>query len=117
MCKHDLKSPFAFFFIAVLVIGVFSSIPSSYADRIITLQKVSNVSEATLLATLSDVSEYPQIFPDNIKYVKILDNNTKLVDMDAGVNGIFFDTKATFTTDPNGDYIVQVVSGGRPLLP
>ncbi len=111
MHKYNLKSTSSVLFIVILVIGVFSFAPSSYADRVITLQKVSNVNETTLLTTLSDVSEYPQIFPDNVKFVKILDNNTKLVEMNAGINGIFFDTQAIITTDANGNYVVHVVSG------
>ena len=111
MPKSNLKSSISFFFIAILVIGVFSFIPPSYADREITLQKVSNVNESSLLNALSNVSEYPQIFPDNVKSVKILDNNTKLVEMNAGINGIFFDTEAICTVDANGNYVVQVVSG------
>jgi len=77
----------------------------------ITLQKVSDVSEESLLNTISDVSNYPQIFPDNVKFVKILDNNTKLVEMSAGINGMFFDTQAICKKDVNGSYLVQVVSG------
>jgi ribosome-associated toxin RatA of RatAB toxin-antitoxin module len=77
----------------------------------ITLQKVSDVSEETLLNTISDVTNYPQIFPDNVKFVKILDNNTKLVEMNAGINGMFFDAQAICKTDANGNYVVEVVSG------
>lgn len=94
-----------------MVFSVLSFVPSSYADRMITLQKVSDVREESLLNTISDVSNYPQIFPDNVKFVKILDNNTKLVEMNAGINGMFFDTQAICKTDTNGNYIVEVVSG------
>lgn len=111
MQKLDLKSPFNFLFVFLIVITVFSFVPSSYADRIITLQKVSDVSEESLLSTISDVSKYSQIFPDNVKYVKILDNNTKLVEMNAGINGMFFDTQAICKTDADGNYFVEVVSG------
>lgn len=52
----------------------------------------------SLLNTISDVSQYPKIFPDNVKSVKILDDNTKLVDMNAGINGMFFDTQAICKT-------------------
>jgi hypothetical protein len=31
--------------------------------------------------------------------------------MNAGINGIFFDTQAICKTDADGNYIVQVVSG------
>lgn len=111
MQKLDPKFSPSFLFIFLAVITVLSFVPSSYADRIITLQKVSDVSEESLLNTISNVSNYPQVFPDNVRFVKILDNNTKLVEMSAGINGMFFDTQAICTTDADGNYIVQVVSG------
>ena len=109
MQEHDKKYLLSVLFI-VLVITVVS-FPSSYADKMITLHKVSDVNEKSLLDTISDVSQYPKIFPDNIKSVKILDNNTKLVDMNAGINGMFFDTQAICKTDSDGNYVVEVVSG------
>lgn len=110
MQKHDKRSSQFVLFIIIVAATVFS-FPSSYADRMITLQKVSDVKEESLLNTISNVSQYSKIFPDNVKYVKILDNNTRLVDINAGVNGIFFDTKAIYKTDSNGNYVVEVVSG------
>lgn len=110
MKEHNRKSV-SIIFIALTVITIFSFVPPSYADRTVTLQKVSDVSEESLLNTISNVSEYPQIFPDNVKYVKILDNSTKLVEMNAGINGMFFDTQAICKTDANGNYVVEVVSG------
>ena len=110
MQEHDRRSLQLVLFIVVIVVTVFS-FPSSYADRMITLQKVSDVKEESLLNTISDVSQYSKIFPDNVKYVKILDNNTRLVDIDAGINGIFFNIRAICKTDSNGNYVVQVVSG------
>jgi len=99
----------------LLVILVFtisvSSIPLSYADRLINYQTVANVPENSLISTMSDVSNYPQIFPDNIKYVKVLDNKTNLVEMNAGVDGFFFDTEAVYNQNPDGTYIIQVISG------
>lgn len=110
MQEHDKKSSWCALFIVLAVITVFS-FPSSYADRMITLHKVSDVNEVSLLNAISDVSQYPKIFPDNIKSVRILDNNTKLVDMDAGINGMFFDTQAICKTNSDGSYVVEVVSG------
>ncbi len=98
-------------FILVIAITVFSLVPSSYADRIITLYKVSDVTETSLLSAITNVTEYPQIFPDNVRSAKILDNDTKLVDIDAGINGMYFDTQAICKTDANGNYIIEVVSG------
>ena len=108
---QEHKKFYGIVFISLVAITFFSLVPSSYADRIITLQKVSNVNETSLLNTISDVSAYPQIFPDNVKYVKVLDNNTKLVEMNAGINDMFFDTQAICKTDANGNYVVEVVSG------
>jgi len=88
-----------------------SSIPLSYADRLINYQTVANVPENSLVATMSDISNYPQIFPDNIRYVKVLDNKTHLVDMNAGVDGFFFDTQAIYNQSPDGKYVIQVISG------
>ncbi len=110
MQEHAKISLQFVFFTIVITCAVFS-FPSSYADRMITLQKVSDVKEESLLNTISDISQYSKIFPDNVKYVKILDNNTRLVDINAGINGIFFDTQAICKTDSDGNYIIDVVSG------
>lgn len=100
-----------FIFSLIAFVIIVPSMPLSYADRVIDVQTVANVNEQSLLAAISNVQNYPQIFPDNVKYVKILDNKTNLVDMNAGVNGVFFDTQATYQQLPNGTYTVQVVSG------
>jgi len=99
-------------FLAILVLTtIISGLPLSYADREITIEKVVNVKEESLIKVISDLSKYPQIFPENIRYVKLLDNETKLVEMKAGVNGIFFDTQAICTTSVDGKYIIKVISG------
>ena len=111
MEDHDLKSTLGLLSISLVIITIFSFIPSSYADRVITLQKVSDVTKDSLLNTISDVSKYPQIFPDNVKSVRIIDNSTNLVEIKAGINGIFFDTQAICKNDTNGNYVVEVTSG------
>ena len=95
----------------IFLIVLVPSIPASYADRVIDVQTVANVNEQSLIAAITNLQGYPQIFPDNVKYVKILDNKTNLVDMNAGVNGVYFDTQAIYHQTPDGKYIVQVVSG------
>jgi hypothetical protein len=99
----------------LLIILIFtvsiSSIPLSYADRLINYQTVANVPENSLISTMSNISNYPHIFPNNIKYVKILDNKTNLVEMNAGVDGFFFDTEAIYNQSPEGKYVIQVISG------
>ena len=97
--------------ILLVLITIVSGLPLSYADREITMQKVANVKEESLIKVISDLPKYPQIFPENIRYVKLLDNETKLVEMKAGVSGIFFDAQAIYTTDSDGKYVIKVVSG------
>jgi hypothetical protein len=100
-----------FIFGLIAFIVLVPSMPLSYADRVIDVQTVANVNEQSLLGAISDLQNYPQIFPDNVKSVNILNNQTNLVDMNAGINGLFFDTQAIYQQSPNGTYTVQVVSG------
>ncbi len=99
------------FFVFFIVIVVLSLIPSSYADRVITYQTVVNVKKESLLSAMSNLQDYDKIFPNNIRYVKLLDNSTHLVEMNAGINGIYFDTQAIYTIDKDGRYVIEVVSG------
>lgn len=98
-------------FSLIAIIVLVPSMPMSYADRMIDLQTVANVNEQSLITAITNLQNYPQIFPDNVKSVKVLDNQTNLVDMNAGINGIFFDTQAIYQQTPDGKYVVQVVSG------
>ena len=98
---------FSLLALIVLVPGI----PASYADRVVELQTVANVNEQSLINAITDLQNYPQIFPSNVKSVTVLDNKTNLVDMNAGINGFFFDTQAVYQQTPDGKYVVQVVSG------
>src|SRR5437867_8626568 len=109
--KLDIIHIRNFLVILLVLTTVVSGLALSYADREITMQKVVNVKEESLLKVISDLSQYPQIFPENVRSVKLLDNETKLVEMDAGVSGIFFDTQAIYTTSSDGKYIIKVISG------
>lgn len=99
------------FFIFFILIIVSSFVPSSYADRMITYQTVVNVKKEALLSAMTSLQDYNKIFPDNIRYVRLLDNKTHLVEMNAGINGVYFDTQATYTIDKDGRYVIEVTSG------
>ncbi len=111
MPDHNLSLRTKYLIVVLVFTVSVSSIPLSYADRLINYQTVADVPENSLISTMSDVSNYPQIFPDNVKYVKVLDNKTNLVEMNAGVDGFFFDTQAVYNQNPDGTYVIQVVSG------
>lgn len=98
-------------FILLTITLIFSGLPLSYADHVVTVQTVANVNEQSLISTMSNIQNYPQIFPDNIRSVKILDNKTNLVDMNVGLNGFFFDTQAVYNQTSDGTYVIEVTSG------
>ena len=108
--RHLLEAcRFLLFFLAASII--LFSVPPSYADQIVSLNTVANVNEGSLISAVSDLQGYPMIFPDNIKSVKVLDNNTNLVEINAGLDGIFFNTEAVWNRTATGTYTVTVISG------
>lgn len=107
----QLSSQSKIFFIFFIAIIISSFIPSSYADRVITYQTVVNIKKESLLSAMSHLQDYNKIFPNNIRYVRLLDNSTHLVEMNAGINGVYFDTQATYAIDKNGRYVIEVTSG------
>ncbi|MDE1862334.1 MAG: hypothetical protein KGI33_05410 [Thaumarchaeota archaeon] len=88
-----------------------STISPSYADELVTVNTVANVSEHSLLSAVSNLQEYPKIFPQNIRSVSILNKTSGLVEINAGLDGLFFDTEAVCNKTSAGTYSVTVVSG------
>lgn len=62
-----------------------------------------------LLETLSNIQNYPQIFPEYIKSVELTGTDT--AKLNVGSNGIFFDVQTQYTQNPDGSYVVEVISG------
>ena len=78
----------------LLILFVFSFImisQSAYADKELNLKKTVDVKSQVLLGTLSDLQSYPQIFPEYIKSVELIDKNS--AKFNVGSNGIFFDVQ------------------------
>ena len=82
---------------------------SAYADKELSLKKTVDVKNQILLETLSDLQNYPQIFPEYIKSVELTGANT--AKFNVGSNGIFFDVQTQYTQNPDGSYVVEVTSG------
>ena len=82
---------------------------SAYADKELSLKKTVDVKNQILLETLSDLQNYPQIFPEYIKSVELTGANT--AKFNVGSNGIFFDVQTQYTQNPDGSYVVEVISG------
>ncbi|HET6458450.1 MAG TPA: hypothetical protein VFG24_06195 [Nitrosopumilaceae archaeon] len=81
----------------------------AYAEKELVLKKTVNVKNQALLETLSNIQNYPQIFPQYIKSVELTGTNT--AKFNVGSNGIFFDVQTRYTQDPDGRYVVEVTSG------
>jgi hypothetical protein len=95
-----------------LILFVFSFLvisQSAYADKELSLKKTVDVKNQILLETLSNLQNYPQIFPEYIKSVELTGENT--AKFNVGSNGIFFDVQTQYTQNPDGSYVVEVTSG------
>ncbi|HKC78983.1 MAG TPA: hypothetical protein VKB83_02705 [Nitrosopumilaceae archaeon] len=93
-----------FFVISFLMIS-----QSAFAEKELTLKKTVNVKNHALLETLSNIQNYPQIFPQYIKSVELTGANT--AKFNVGSNGIFFDVQTRYAQAPDGKYVVEVTSG------
>ncbi len=82
---------------------------SAYAERELSLKKTVDVEDQVLLGTLSNVQNYPQIFPEYIRSVELTGADTAKFNI--GSNGIFFDVQTKYTQNPDGSYVVEVTSG------
>ncbi len=82
---------------------------SAYAEKDLSLKKTVDVKNQALLETLSDLQNYPHIFPEYIKSVELTGANT--AKFNVGSNGIFFDVQTKYTQNSDGSYVVEVISG------
>lgn len=96
----------------ILILFVFSfSIGSQlvYADKELNLKKTVDVQSQVLLETLSDLQNYPKIFPEYIKSVELTGTNS--AKFNVGTSGIFFDVQTQYLQRADGSYVVEVISG------
>jgi len=95
-----------------LILFVFSFLMISqyaYAEKDLSLKKTVDVNNQALLETLSNIQNYPQIFPEYIKSVELTGTDT--AKFNVGSNGIFFDVQAKYAQASDGSYVVEVTSG------
>lgn len=108
---HNLKiDGFSLNFVIIIILFSFCIIfAPAFAEKEFSLKKTVDVKNQLLLDTLSDLQSYPQIFPDYIKSVKLIDDKT--AKFNVGSDGIFFDVKTQYSHQPDGSYVVEVISG------
>ncbi|HEV2193728.1 MAG TPA: hypothetical protein VGR54_08945 [Nitrosopumilaceae archaeon] len=104
-----LKDFGVYFTLILFVISFLIISQSAYAEKDLSLKKTTDVKNQALLETLSNIQNYPQIFPEYIKSVELTGTNT--AKFNVGSNGIFFDVQTKYTQNPDGSYVVEVISG------
>ena len=101
---------FSINFVIIIILFSFCIIfTPAFAEKEISLKKTVGVKDHVLLDTLSDLQSYPEIFPEFIKSVELIDDKT--AKFNVGANGIFFDVETQYSHQPDGSYIVEVISG------
>lgn len=101
---------FRIYFTLILFVFSFLMISqSAYAEKDLGLKKTEDVNNQALLETLSNIQNYPQIFPEYIKSVELTGPDT--AKLNVGSNGIFFDVQTKYTQNSDGSYVVEVISG------
>jgi len=106
----DLKISFSINFAIIITLFLFCIIfTPAFADKELSLTKTVDVKDQLLLETLSDLQSYPQIFPEYIKSVELIDDKT--AKFSVGSDGILFDVETQYSHQPDGSYVVEVTSG------
>ena len=106
----NLKIGFSINFVIIIILFSFCIIfTPAFAEKDLTLTKTVDVKDQLLLGTLSDLQNYPQIFPEYIKSVELIDDKT--AKFNVGSNGIFFDVETQYSHQSDGSYVVEVISG------
>src|SRR6266849_1129369 len=98
-----------YFTLILFVFSFFMIIHSAYAEKELTLKKTVNVQKQVLLETLSNIQNYPQIFPQYIKSVELTGTDT--AKFNVGSNGIFFDVRTKYTQNSDGSHVIEVTDG------
>src|SRR6267378_7357309 len=107
---HNLKIGFSINFAIIITLFSFCIIfTPAFAEKELILTKTVDVKDQLLLETLSDLQSYPQIFPEYIKSVGLIDDKT--AKFNVGSNGIFFDVETQYSHQSDGSYVVEVISG------
>jgi len=112
LCTHMPKTLKHIGIYFTLILFVFSFLiisQSAYAEKELTLKKTVNVTNQVLLETLSNIQNYPLIFPEYIKSVELTGTDT--AKFNVGSNGIFFDVQTKYSQSSDGSYVVEVTSG------
>ena len=104
-------------FVGIMFLFIFILPQNSFAERVVSIERTVDVNKEALLNALSDLESYPQIFPENIKSSKLLDNeNTAHVEV--RLEFITTDADIKFS-ESNYEVTIEVTSGdlkGTKLL-
>jgi len=98
--------------LAALVLASSFITPAS-AERIISFEKTLDVPKDELKMLLTDIANYPKIFPEYIRSAKLIESSDSqtVAEMTLGVNGFFITAKVLSTQPQDDQYELRVISG------
>ncbi|MGI0023079.1 MAG: hypothetical protein ACRD9Q_09495 [Nitrososphaeraceae archaeon] len=99
---------FAFISLAIILSPVVTQ--PAFADRFITYEDKVDMKKETLAKALTDFQDYPKIFPQYIKSVKLIDSQKHLAEMKVTFP-FSSDWQIRYNTLSDGKYIIEVISG------
>src|SRR5689334_19649392 len=99
-----ISKSFGIYFVLILFTLSFLMISqSAYAEKELILKKTVDVKSQILLETLSNIQNYPQIFPEHIKSVELTGTDT--AKLNVGSNGFYFDVQTKYVQNSDGSYL------------
>lgn len=103
---------FLFFPLAALLLAS-PFVTSASAERIISFEKTLDVPKGEMKLLLTDIGNYPKIFPEYIRSAKLIENSDKhiVAEMTLGVSGFFITAKVLSSQPRDDQYELRVISG------
>lgn len=83
-----------------------------FAERNFSLEKIVDINKDVLEDSLTDLNAFPKIFPENVKSVKLVQDNEKTIaEMVLGFSGFSIKSQVEVKNQPNSKHTIEVISG------
>lgn len=105
------KNKLALFVIMIFLISSLIIQPA-YAKEA-SLNKALNIEKEFVEEAFKNIANYPNIFQDYVKDVKLLknDDDRKIIRMKAEIRGVGINGDLEYTRGPNGEHVVNIIDG------
>ena len=82
-----------------------------FAERNFSLEKIVDINKETLEESLTDLNAFPKIFPENVKSVKLIQNDEKTIaEMVLGFSGFSINSQVEVNDHPDSRHTIEVIS-------